>query len=34
MRRSGDKWKITELKSQGLANAIGHEIDAWYQKAA
>jgi hypothetical protein len=34
IRRAGDKWKITELKSQGLANAIGEEIALWYQKAA
>jgi hypothetical protein len=34
IRRAGDKWKITELKSQGLANAIGSQITEWYQKAA
>lgn len=34
LRRTGDKWKITELQSQGLANAIGEQITAWYQKAA
>ena len=34
MRRAGDKWKITELKSQGLANAIGEQITQWYRKAA
>lgn len=34
IRRADDKWKITELKSQGLANAIGEQITAWYQKAA
>ena len=34
IRRTGDKWKITELKSQGLANAIGSQISQWYEKAA
>lgn len=34
MRRDGDQWKISELKSKGLANAIGEQISAWYQKAA
>jgi hypothetical protein len=34
IRRAGDKWKITELKSQGLANAIGSQITEWYEKAA
>jgi hypothetical protein len=34
MHRAGDQWKITELKSQGLANAIGEQIIEWYEKAA
>jgi hypothetical protein len=34
MRRAGDKWKITELKSQGLANAIGSQVENWYKEAA
>lgn len=34
IRRDGDRWKISELKSQGLANAIGREITEWYAKAA
>jgi hypothetical protein len=31
LRQAGDKWKITEIKSQGLANAVGSEITSWYQ---
>jgi hypothetical protein len=34
IRRAGDKWKITELKSQGLANAVGEQITQWYKEAA
>ncbi len=34
IRHAGDKWKITEMKNQGLANAIGHEITAWYAAKA
>jgi hypothetical protein len=34
MRHTGGKWKISELKSQGLANAIGTQIEDWYEKAA
>ena len=26
----GNKWKINELKSRGLANAIGTQISRWY----
>jgi len=31
LRRVGDKWKISEMKSQALANAIGREIEAFYE---
>jgi hypothetical protein len=34
LRHVNDKWKITEIKSQGLANAIGGQIEEWYAKAA
>lgn len=34
MRYDGKKWKITELKPQGLVNAIGDQIFEWYQKKA
>lgn len=34
MRRTAGKWKITELKNQGLTNAIGEQISDWYQKVA
>lgn len=34
MRRAGDTWKITELKSRGLAKAIGAQIEGWYMKEA
>ncbi len=34
MRRAGNKWRITELKAQGLTNAIGAQIDAWYAQEA
>lgn len=34
IRYDGDKWKISEIKSQGLANAIGGQILDWYKKAA
>jgi hypothetical protein len=30
LRRADDKWKISEIKSQSLANALGGEIEAWY----
>jgi hypothetical protein len=31
LRHADDKWKITEIKSQSLANAIGNQIQDWYQ---
>lgn len=34
MRRVGGNWKISELKSQGLARAIGEQVTGWYAKAA
>ncbi len=34
MRRSGEKWKITEIKSQGLVKAIGMQIAQWYDNHA
>ena len=34
MRYDGRKWKIREIKSQGLANAIGEQIQQWYTKKA
>jgi hypothetical protein len=34
MRHDGNKWKISEIKSQGLTNAIGEQINDWYAKAA
>jgi hypothetical protein len=30
LRHAEDKWKISEIKNQGLANAIGSEIESWY----
>jgi hypothetical protein len=30
LRHANDKWKISEIKSQSLANAIGGQIEAWY----
>jgi len=33
LRNTGDKWKITEIKSQALANAIGSEIESWYVRS-
>jgi hypothetical protein len=30
LRHAEDKWRITEIKNQGLANAIGSEIESWY----
>jgi len=34
LRQTPKGWKITELKSTGLANAIGAQIQDWYAKAA
>ncbi|HEU5047247.1 MAG TPA: hypothetical protein VFT64_05315 [Rickettsiales bacterium] len=34
MRYDNGKWKITEIKSQGLVNAIGEQIMDWYKHAA
>ncbi len=34
IRQQDGKWKISEIKSQGLTNAIGAQIEAWYQQAA
>ncbi|HZS45556.1 MAG TPA: hypothetical protein VFC63_10670 [Blastocatellia bacterium] len=31
LRHVEDKWKISEMKSQALANAIGREIEEYYQ---
>lgn len=31
MRQTKDGWKIGEIKSKGLANAIGDEIARWYK---
>ena len=31
LRNANDKWKITEIKNQTLANEIGHQIENWYQ---
>jgi hypothetical protein len=30
LRHTDDKWKINEIKSQSLANAIGAQIQNWY----
>jgi hypothetical protein len=30
LRHAKDKWKMTEVKSQSLANAIGTQIEEWY----
>jgi hypothetical protein len=30
LRHANDKWKISEIKSQVLANKIGNEIENWY----
>jgi len=27
-----DKWKMTELRSQSLVNALGREVEDWYEK--
>jgi hypothetical protein len=32
LRNAGGKWKISEIKSQSLANAIGGQIETWYQR--
>jgi hypothetical protein len=32
LRHAGDKWKIGEIKSQALANALGAQIEAIYQE--
>lgn len=34
LRRAEDKWKISEIKSQSLVNALGHEVEAWYEQNA
>lgn len=34
LRHKDDRWKITEIKSQGLANAIGAEIERYYERKA
>jgi hypothetical protein len=34
LRLSEGKWKISEMKSKGLANAIGAQIMDWYAKPA
>jgi hypothetical protein len=34
LRRTDNKWKISEIKNQGLVNAIGEQISDWYKKAA
>lgn len=31
LRQNEDKWKISEIKSQSLANAIGSQIEEWYK---
>ena len=34
IRYDAGKWKISEIKNQGLANAIGDQIQNWYAKEA
>lgn len=31
LRLADNKWKMTEIKSQSLANAIGSQIEDWYK---